>query len=110
MKAIEIAIQELSKYGLSESQLTYELSKKGIEANKEIENVGSFTSSQDFELMKAEILLNIVLSGAKSWTQGDRSKTRDFDGLKAYARTIYTKYGLVDPFADLDKRVIIRRL
>lgn len=109
MTAFEIAKQELQGYGLTDSQIEYELLKKGINKDENISDVGKFTSSKDFELLKASLLLNKLLSGAESWSQGDRSEKRSVDAIKEWIKAVYRKYGLLDPFED-KKPIIITKL
>ncbi len=109
MTAFEIAKQELQGYGLTDSQIEYELLKKGINKDENISDVGKFTSSKDFELLKAGLLLNKLLSGAESWSQGDRSEKIDYSSLKEWIRYVYRKYGLLDPFPEKEP-IIARKL
>ena len=109
MTAFEIAKQELEAFGISDKQIEYELLKKDIDKDKEISDIGKFTSSKDFELLKASLLLNSVLSGAESWSQGDRSEKRSVDAIKEWIKAIYRKYGLLDPFEE-KKPIIITKL
>lgn len=109
MKVIEIANNELSGFGLSEEQVKYELTKAGISIDEEITDIGKFVTSKSFELMKAGKILDIILTEAESWNQGDRGEKRNFDALKNYVSSIYRKYDLQDPFEE-KKQPIIRML
>lgn len=108
MTAFEIAKQELKAFGISDKQIEYELLKKGINKNEEISDIGKFTSSKDFELLKASLLLDSILGGAESWSQGDRSEKRSIDAIKAYISAVYNKYGLLDPFKDINRPTIVK--
>ena len=108
MTAFEIAKQELKAFGKSDKQIEYELLKKGINKDEEISDIGKFTSSKDFELLEASLLLDSILYGAESWSQGDRSEKRNIDAIKADISAVYNKYGLLDPFKDINRPTIVK--
>lgn len=109
MKAIEIARIELRSFNLTDDQLKYELSKADLNENEEVGDIDLFTTSKPFELMRAGLVLNFILTESESWGQGDRSEKRNFNALKNYVSSIYRKYGLSDPFEE-KKAATIRRL
>lgn len=109
MKAIEIAKIELRNFRLTDDQLRYELNKAGINESEDVGDIDLFTTSRPFELMRASMVLNFILTESESWAQGDRSEKRNFNALKNYVSSIYRKYGLMDPFEE-KKTATIRRL
>lgn len=104
MTAFEITKKELQGYNVTDEAIKYALLRSGINENENIDDISSFVNGKEFELMKAQLLLDFVLSSYESWSQGDRSVKSDFETLKRYISGIYAKYGKRDPFADLEKK------
>ncbi|WP_145996416.1 DUF6706 family protein [Dysgonomonas massiliensis] len=111
MKVIEVFRMEYSGYGLSEDQLNYEIQKMGLDANKEVEDIEKFVSTQSFEINKAKwIINNIITKQPSSWSQGDMSESLDFGALTTYVNGIYRKWGLSSPLVEANQVPQIRRL
>lgn len=108
MKIIKVVRNELRGFGLTDEQLEYELQKAGFNPNDEVVDIGEFTTSKEFELMKARCALDHIITQSESWSQGDRSEKRNFDSLMSYISNIYRKYGLPDPLKEDETPTITR--
>lgn len=109
MTVIEVVNKELEKFGLSDSDIAYFIEKMGLSPNESVD-LKTFASSKVFELTKAELIMNFILSNPESWGQGDMTEKHNFDDLRLYVSNVYRNYGKPDPFADTTKRPIVRRL